>query len=1110
MMYVRLILLSILWFGIFNSIIGQEKVRVWEEPLTLPTYVVKAPEKNPMFFNNQSYQGASRYVYPYALEDNITNEKTEKTYKALYLENEYIKLCVLPEIGGRLFYATDKTNGYEIFYRQHVIKPSNIGMLGAWISGGIEFCVFHHHRASTNIPVDYTLEQNEDGSATIWIGETEPRHRMKWTLGISLFPGKSYLEVDGRLINPTENTNSILYWANVATHVNDDYQVFFPPSTDYGVYHAKNSFAHWPVTSNVYNGKEHYKNNIDASWWKNHPDPISIFAHDIKDGFLAGYDHGKDAGTMHVGNPHIVKGAKLWEWGPGAYGSMWDSKVLTDNDGPYAELMTGAYSDNQPDYSWLKPYECKTFKQYWYPLRQTKGAVAANLQAAVNLKKVSNSEFLIAANTTQIEKNVSLVLRKKEEVVFETKKDIAPGNPFYKKIELPNTDESELTISLINKYGMELISYQPIQKEMNPPLPDPVVPPKNTEDIESIEELYITGLRIKQFHNARLSPVPYFEEALKRDPLDIRSNTMMGIISKENFELEKATGYFRSALKRLAANYTRPRDCEPLYHLGTILKQQGKYEAAYDTLYRAAWDQNYASPAYFQLAQISVIKQNYEMALTEVNRSLEYNSSNLSAINLKTSILRLMWEDVEKARELVKLVLEKDPLNFRAINEGVLLEVIDQDEQKKIMRNHPESYLELSNEYLQFGALEDAKVVLVMAGNSEDDFLKNYPSIHYYLGYIYHKEENKTHAEYHFQRGNEASSDYCFPFRYESFEVYKTALKFNPSDSRAYYYLGNLLFDKQPEKAIGYWEKAVALEPELAIAHRNIGWGYNQTNKDLDKAISAYEAAIKHDNREPKFYFELDKLYEENGTSIEKRYKLLTENHEWVSQRPDALLQEIKVLILNGNSKKAIEYLRSNFMPRQEGVDNLHDIYVDACLTQGIFEYNTGSYKEALKYFLMADEYPENHQIGRNDSYQKNAQLYYYQALAFDKLHKSKEAASLFKKVTDLDIKKPEYTFYRALAFQKSDNKKQAELLAKEMEEKGNELLSSAGEVDFFSKFGEEQSAKIRQGQGNYLLGLTELIKGNKKEAKHYFESSLQLNPNNVWAKTNLENFKSF
>ena len=1083
---------------------GQEVVKVWEEPLTLPTYLTRAPDKNPMFFRGQSYQGASRYIYPYALSDNLTDKKTDKTYRAVYLENEYIKLCVLPEIGGRLFYATDKTNGYELFYRQHVIKPANIGMLGAWISGGVEFCVFHHHRASTNLPVDYRLEQNEDGSATIWIGETEPRHRMKWTLGITLYPGKSYLEVDGRLYNATENTNSILYWANVATHANPDYQVFFPPGTDFTVYHAKNSFAHWPVTSSTYNGKDHYKNNIDASWWKNHPDPVSMFAHDIKEGFLAGYDHGKKAGTMHVANHHIVKGAKLWEWGPGPYGSMWDSKVLTDSDGPYAELMAGAYSDNQPDYSWLKPYEYKTFKQYWYPLRETEGAVAASINAAINMKQVNEKEALIAVNTTQRYHDATISLYQGAQEVFNTVVSIAPEAPFRKIVTLPNANIESLSLLLKDQNGEDLLTYQPVKKESDLPLPEPVIPPKNPEEIISIEELYLTGLRIQQFHNARINAMPYFQEALKKDPLDSRSNTAMGIIKKQEFKLAEAAHNFRTALIRPTANYTRPRDCEAFYHLGVILKQQGQHEAAYDTLYRAAWDQNFASAAYYQLAQISMERRKMEMALSEINRSLDYNSSNLSAVNLKTAILRTLGKK-DDAKKQMELALEKDALNFRALYEGQLLGVDQSITFEDALRGNPESYLELANEYLNAGLREEAKDILTIAINSKADSLKNYPTIHYYLGYTSILEGKDEQAVKYFKHAGTLPTDYCFPFRYESIAVYQMALKHNPADAKAYYYWGNILYDKQPKTAIGLWEKAVALDPGLAIAHRNLGWGHDQTYHDIEKAITAYEAAIKHNNTDPRYYYELDKLYEKNGTPVSKRYALLTTNHQYVSQRPDAFLQEIKVMLLHGENKKAIDYLTGNFFPRQEGVDNLHDIYVDACMAQGIAELDAGDYQAALAFFKMADLYPDNHQLARNTAYQRNAQIHYYQARATEKLNNKKEATGLLKQVTEMEVHAPRYQYYKALALQKTGKK--ANVLASEIEAEGKQLMSDSEDIDFFSKFGEGQSAQNRKAEGYYLLALAEILKNNNDQAKDYLQRANQLNPNDLWVILFLKNF---
>jgi len=409
------------------------EVRIWEEPLTLPTYRLDPPERNPMFYTNESYQGAKKKIYPYPFQDKVTNIREKKTYKALYLENDYIKLAILPEIGGHLLSALDKTNNYEIFYHQHVIKPALIGMLGAWISGGIEWCVFHHHRNTTFMPVDYTLADNPDGSKTIWFGETERRHRMRWIIGITLYPDKSYIEVTVKMFNRTPMPNSILYWANVAVHANDDYQIIFPPSVRVATFHAKNDFSHWPISNEVYRGVD-YK-GVDLSWWKNHPEPVSFFAWNLQEDFSGGYDHGRRAGVVHVGNHNIVCGAKLWEWGPGPRGRMWD-KILTDADGPYAELMVGAFSDNQPDYSWIKPYETKTFKQYWYPVREIGGFKNANLDGAVNLELESEKASLGFCATSQ-RSDARVKLTAGGKVILERTIDIGPAEPFTIRQKVP-------------------------------------------------------------------------------------------------------------------------------------------------------------------------------------------------------------------------------------------------------------------------------------------------------------------------------------------------------------------------------------------------------------------------------------------------------------------------------------------------------------------------------------------------------------------------------------------------------------------------------------------------------------------------------------------------
>jgi len=735
------------------------QVKIWEEMISIPTYETKAPDKNPMFYVPDAYQGAKRVIYPYPLMDNLSTEKTDQEHRAVFLENEYIKLCLLPDIGGRLFYATDKTNDYEIFYRQHVIKPANIGMLGAWISGGVEWCVFHHHRASTHLPVDYSLVENTDGSKTIWFGEIEPRQRMKWSIGLTLRPGKNIIETDVRMFNHTENTHSILYWANVATHVNEDYQVIFPPSVHQGVYHAKNSFIHWPIADEIYNGKD-YTGQIDVSWWKNHPDPISIFAHDLQDDFMGGYDHARNAGTVHVGNHHIVKGAKLWEWGPGEYGHMWDSEILTDEDGAYAELMVGAFSDNQPDYSWIKPGEVKSLKQYWYPVRDIGGFKKANLNAAVNMELNRSNEIRIGINTTQERIDCKVILKKGEDIIFEEQASIGPGSAYSAQIKVEKgTDLSTYRITLLDRNDTELISYQEKEATYEAELPEPVTPPGKPSDIENLEELVLAGQRIQQFHNPGLDPEDYFLEAVRRDSLNSLANLHLGNLAAKAGKYNEAAAYYRNTIRRITRDYTRPRDCEALYRLGVVLKKQKKYDAAIDTLYRATWDQAWYAAAYSELAEISMLKGDFEEALDQLNRSLSMNALNPISYAKKSAILRQTGNRADAGISARRARI-LDPLDHMATFELLQNKAIPSSEFTALLNDNKENYLELACRYINAGLYEDAYGVIYMALTSENSILNSYPILYYYGAWLAEQMGDKLLVNEYYSSASEASTDY--------------------------------------------------------------------------------------------------------------------------------------------------------------------------------------------------------------------------------------------------------------------------------------------------------------------------------------------------------------
>ncbi len=1077
------------------------QVKLSEQEWIIPTYKVSPPDKNPMFFKGESYQGASKYIYPYGMNDVISNKKENHPWKALILENEYIKLCVTPEIGGKLYYATDKTSDYNFVYKNDVFKPSNIGMLGAWVSGGIEWCVIHHHRASTLQNVDYELSENKDGSKTIWIGETEPRHRMRWTIGITSYPGKSYFSAEVKILNPTPYANTFLYWANVAVHTNKDYQVVFPPSVQVATYHAKNSFTNWPFSTGIYNEQD-FTRGVDLSWWENSPSANSYFAYDLKEDFMGAYDHGKQTGTVEIGDHNIVKGAKLWEWGSGARGQATEA-VLTENSGPYAEIMVGAFSDNQPDYSWIKPYEVKTWKQYWYPVKDIQGFKYANLNGAVNLEKREDNKVFLGYYSTQKVNKADIILKNGGKVVYEKSVAISPQTAFTGSIKIDGDYKlTDLYTEMVNSETKEvLVSYQPVEQKTVKELPETVVKPDLPKDIPTVEELYLTGSRILQFYNPTLNATDYFDEALKRDPFDIRTNIAVGNIHLRNGEYTIARSYFSKAITRLTKDYTRPSTCEALYLQGLTLKMLELYDEAIDTLYRATWDLAYHSAAYLELARISCIKGDLKKALAQVNESLSTNNVNNSAIDLKASIERNLG-DPEGALKTLSGVLEKDPLDFRAGNENYLISRSGNGQQseeilselKKKMRGFDQNYLELAAGYINDGLLTEAEDVLKRyQGNNQE--------IKYYLGYLQDKKGNKAEAEKYFREASVFPVDYGFPFRLESVKVFALASKYLPGDARPLYYMGNLLYDKQPAKAIANWENAVKLDPSLAIAWRNLGFGYYHYSHDITKAISAYEKAVSIKKDDPIYYSELDPLYEMNNTPVATRAKLFESSHEVARLRDDSFVREIMVLNLSGQSEKAVEYLKNSSFHFREGSSKVRDITVDAHLLLGKKYLAEKKYQQALEQFSSVVDTPDRGDFEGGMADMRNPQINYYIALTCEALGRKTDAKSYFGKSKDQKLADVSYiTYYQGLSLQKLGNNEKAAEYFNSLVKEGEKKMSKSSDIDFFAKFGEREAENVRISNAYMLKGLGYKGLGNVNAANENLRKAIELSASNLVA----------
>ena len=1105
--------------GSLLSAPGSPSVKVWEEKITIPTYLAGAPEPNPMFFFGRASQGAQGPVYPYPMYDSLTGKKVDKTYTAVYLENKYLRIGVLPEIGGRIFEGVDKTNNYNFIYRQHVIKPALIGLIGAWISGGVEWNIPHHHRASTFIPVQYKFEENPDGSKTIWVGELEVRQRMRWAVGYTLRPGKAYLEASVRIVNRTPEVNTMLCFANLAVHANENYQVIFPPSTQYGVFHGKREFTAWPFSTTRYAGADFTK-GVDISWYKNHISSNSVFAWNYQDDFFAGYDHGKEAGTMSVADHNIVPGKKFWTWGNGPSGRTWD-KTLTDEDGPYIELMAGAYSDNQPDYSWLQPYETRSFSMNWYPFRDIGGVKKANLDAAVNLE-VNNSGAKVGFYTTSAHPAAQVRLQAGDKTLLQETVAIDPARPYVKQVAVPaGVDEHDLVAS-ISDQGRELVSYHPIR--LTPlPMPKTVTAPAPPPEIKTNEELYLIGLRAQQFHDPAIDPLAYWEEALRRDAGDVRVNTALGITYFQKARYAEAEKHLRAALDRLTDRYTDPKDAEAIYYLGAVLKAAGKPDEAYPYLYKATWSQTWKAAGYYSLSEIAASRGDMAAALDFVDRSIDSNALSIRAQNLKAAVLRHLGRPKE-AIEVLAAAHRADPLDVRSMAENWLASKSPEAARTltSTMNLHPATAQETAAEYLDAGLWQDGTDVLLEMTAAARDKSKIHPMAYYYLGYFAGKLGQAEKAAGYDKLAMAMPPDYVFPFQNEAVDVLRAAMKTNPRDARAPYYLGNVLYDWQPEEATRMWEASAAIDPSFAIVHRNLATAYahQKPQGDLNRAIAEMEKAVAAERKYPLHFTELDELYEQAGVPLEKRIPWFDGNVTVVAQRDDAQNRAVALKVATGAYDEAIRMMTGRQFAVAEGANlNVAEHWTDAHILRAQKNMEATRYQEALADLQAAITIPSNLPLGAAGfGAAQNAEVAWWTGVAYEGLGDQQKAIESWHKAEapaqaggrrggqGNPTGGGAQQYYQALALQKLGQADQAKTLFAGLVESGKAALQQPAPAGAGrgGRGGRAQSPRARMANAHYLAGLGYLGLNDPAQAKTELSQAVELSPDLVGARVAL------
>jgi tetratricopeptide (TPR) repeat protein len=1070
-------------------------VKAWQEDVTLPTYEIGKPEKNPIFLEKRVYQGSSGAVYPYPVIEKIEDEKKDKIYKAVFLENEYIKVMILPELGGRVQMAFDKIKQRHFIYYNQVIKPALVGLTGPWISGGIEFNWPQHHRPSTFLPVDHTIENNTDGSITVWVSENEKMFHQKGMAGFTLHPGKAYLEIKGKLYNPTPVPQTFLWWANPAVAVNEHYQSVFPPDVDAVFDHGKRDVSTFPIATGTYY-KVDYSAGVDISNYKNIPVPTSYMAINSDFNFLGGYENDTQAGVLHVANHHISPGKKQWTWGNGDFGKAWD-RNLTDEDGPYIELMAGVFTDNQPDFSWMQPYEEKTFTQYFLPYRELGVVKNASQDLLLNLDK-EGDKAIIKIFATSLHKKARIVL----EGFLDETLDLGPEQVFEREVLVGDVSFVDLKLMVYSENGRELLSIKSEKKELKP-TPEPAKPAFSPEETPTCEQLYLTGLHLEQYRHATYNATDYYLEALKRDPSDVRNNNAMGLWLLRRGKFVDSEMYFNTAIETQLQRNPNPYDGEPRYNLGLALQYQSKDEEAYDAFYKSCWNAAMQDAGYFGCAQISCKKDNITDALHEIDKSLVRNWHNHKARALKTAIFRKLGNE-KGALVLIEDSLKIDLFNFGCRFEHYLISnsATVLDEMNRLMRGEIHNYEVVALDYIAAGMYDEA-VQLLEEGIK---VCSTTPMTYYYMGWAL-SLSNKD-AKFVFETAANHAPEYCFPNRLEAILALKCAQKANPKDAKAPYYLGNLWYDKrQYPEAIASWEKSAEIDDSFPTVFRNLSLAYFNKLQQEEKAVQYLEGAFSLDIKDSRILMELDQLYKRLCRPHADRLVFLEKNLELVVQRDDLYLEYATLHNQTGNFSKAIELIDNRiFHPWEGGEGKVPAQYQLARVELAKQMVAKKEFENAIKLLTECLEYPHNLGEGKLSGAQENDFLYWL-GCAYEGLEKMDEAQKYWNLAKEgnsepaaaifYNDQKPDKIFYQGLALLKLGLQDEAHFRFNKLISFGEKHLDDTIKLDYFAVslpdllIWEDDLTFRNKIHCHYMLGLGNCGLGKISKAKiHLLEAA--------------------
>ncbi len=841
-----------------TPLVAQEPVRVWEGTFPLPTYEEDLPDPNPPF----SYFRRGRINYPYTIRDNLTDRRTVREWRALFLENEYLKCVVLPDLGGHLYSCTDKVSGEEMFYANTSIKLTQIGYRGAWAAFGVEFNFPVSHNWMTTSPVDFATSRGSDGSASVWVGNTDRVTGMRWLVELTLRPGRAALEQRTTLYNRSPFRHRFYWWTNAAVRVWDDSRIVYPQR--WTASHGHRDVDTWPVNSR----------GVDLSVVGNHLyGPVSRFAYGSREPFMAVWHPRTGTGVVHYSDPTDLPAKKIWSFGGDPSGLNW-RRALSDDESAYVEIQAGLFRD-QETYAFLEPQERIVFRETWLPVRGLGGITRATRDAVAYLERTEEGELRVALNVAEAYPGARVLVRAGDRTLLDRRVDLAPPVAF---VDTVADAAAPASLEVRDADGVVILSHTEDvwdflpEEEVRVGPVEPHTLPADEEawtpaDFEAAaDELERNGLLLDALETWRRG-LERYPEAL---PLARGAGRLSVILKRPQEAVEPLEG----VVERVS------NDAEAWYYLGHARAALGDEAGA-----RLAWERaqafgTFRPAALLELAGLAARSGDRATALHLLREGTAYDpevpwTARVRLGALRVALLRAEGRGGEARRELDRWLaldpassflrhermllgeggaadadgvraagdgtagaLGADPVGTggpgSAVAAGAGAERRNADGAADLwthLAGNPERILELVVDYMKVGLYEDALALLRREYPRGEDVVtepgmphpSGYPLLAYYEGYLQERlGRDPTEA---YTRASRLPTTYVFPNRHETEAALRSALRADPDDATAHFLLGSLLLSGgRAREAMAEWEEARRLRPSIPTLHRNMGW----------------------------------------------------------------------------------------------------------------------------------------------------------------------------------------------------------------------------------------------------------------------------------------------